>query len=471
MSLQSAARSAPARVACLTSLAALVLAGCSTESVGTTVSGPVQPGDEPNAFHASADDLQKHGYVEEEFFVDGSADGTGSPDGASSVEPYKTRLLVRRPADPDRFNGTVVVEWQNVTLGFDFEVGWPMFSDLMMRDGYVWVGATVQPIGVNFLRTWDSARYGSLAHPGIPPVLPEPAGASGFVVIRGDTYSDAIFTQVGDLLRQPGTVDPLGGLKAQRVLAYGLSQSAGRLTTYINNLPAGDRTYDGYYLHVGPGRVRDDLDVPVFGLNSENELLRYYEIRRPDSAYYRYWEVPGSGHVPRLASDTLAAQTERDGAGWNPACDFGPAVVSIEYASRAALHHLNEWVKGGTEPPRAPFVDVDAAAAESNGEGAQPTIRRDEFLNALGGVRLPHMEAPTGRHVGTGTPDACRLIPGYAPFDAATLASMYPTRESYVSKVESAAAEAVKAGFLLPEDATTIRAEAYASADEALDRR
>jgi hypothetical protein len=454
----------PRRSILVASFAAVILLGGSTASAGATVSGPVRPGNKPNAFHAAVDDLKSRGYIEEEFFIEGTTEGKSTPEGALSTPPYKTRLLVRRPADPRRFNGTVVVEWQNVTLGFDFEVGWPMFGELMMREGYAWVGATVQPVGVNFLRTWDPARYGSLAHPGIPPVMPRPAGESGFVVIPGETFSYGIFTEVGIALRRPGQVDPLGGLKVQRVLAYGLSQSAGRLTTYINERPAKDRTYDGYYLHVGPGRVRDDLDFPVFGLNSENEMPRYYQIRKPDSAFYRYWEVPGSGHVPRLASDVLNKQTQRDGAGWAPVCDFGPAVVSIEYASRAALHHLNEWVKSGKQPPQAPFADFDPGRAPANGDAAQPAIRRDKFLNGLGGVRLPHIEVPTGRHIGTGTPPACRLIPGYAPFDAATLASLYPTHESYVSKVKSAAAAAIKAGFLLPADAKAIEAEAAASA-------
>ena len=191
------------------SFVAVTLAASPTISTAATVTGPVRPGIQPNAFHASVDDLQKRGYIEQEFFIEGTVKGRSKPDEAPLVKPYKTRILVRRPADPREFNGTVVVEWQNVTLGYDFEVGWPMFSDLMMRDGYAWVGVTAQPIGVNFLRTWDPVRYGSLAHPGIPSVLPR-TGESGFVVIRGETYSDAIFTDLGVVLQQPGAIDPLG---------------------------------------------------------------------------------------------------------------------------------------------------------------------------------------------------------------------------------------------------------------------
>lgn len=431
-----------------------------------TISGPVTTlGARPNAFHATVDDLKSHGYIEQEFLMDGTAKGRARPDEAVSAAPYRTRMLVRRPVDPKKFNGTVVVEWSNVTLGYDLEVGWPILSDLMMREGYAWVGITNQPVGIRFLQQWDPQRYEGLKHPAIPAVMPKPASPSGFVVITGESYSDAIYTQLGVSLRHPGAVDPLGGLKPQRLLSWGLSQSAGRLTTYINNLPKKDRTYDGYFLFVGPGKLRDDLDVPVFGVNSENEMMRYFPNRRPDSAVYRYWEVPGSGHVPRLSDDTLQAQNRRDGATWPRTCDFGPAVVSIEYASRAALHHLNEWVKTGKEPPHAPFATIEAEKPSTmHGEPGPVAIVRDKSQNALGGIRLPHMEAPTGRHVGSGTPQPmCTLTPGFAPFDAAKLTTLYPTHDAYVSKVQTAAANAVKAGFLLPIDAKAIIAEAAAS--------
>ena len=42
---------------------------------------------------------------------------------ASSV-PYRTRVIVRRPVSADDFNGTVLVEWQNVTAGYDLDALW-----------------------------------------------------------------------------------------------------------------------------------------------------------------------------------------------------------------------------------------------------------------------------------------------------------------------------------------------------------
>ena len=73
----------------------------------------------------------RYGYVEEEFFLDGTATryrmvGGAEParDGRWDVEPaseapYRTRIVVLRPDDPATFNGTVLVCWNNVTAGYD----------------------------------------------------------------------------------------------------------------------------------------------------------------------------------------------------------------------------------------------------------------------------------------------------------------------------------------------------------------
>src|SRR5215510_12935530 len=37
----------------------------------------------------------------------------------SSGHPYKSRIIVRRPTSRARFNGTVLVEWVNVTSGYN----------------------------------------------------------------------------------------------------------------------------------------------------------------------------------------------------------------------------------------------------------------------------------------------------------------------------------------------------------------
>ena len=86
------------------------------------VTGPIAataiPGDPSHnyIFFATNHELATNGYVEEEFFVEGTASsftptGPLSADGHWTVQPtasapFRTRILVRRPRSADTFNGT-----------------------------------------------------------------------------------------------------------------------------------------------------------------------------------------------------------------------------------------------------------------------------------------------------------------------------------------------------------------------------
>src|SRR3546814_9906957 len=93
------------------------------------VTGPISGGRRNRIFGAHAGDLAAHGYVEEEYLLSGAAAryaviGAQTPDGRWTLKPgerrpFATRLLVRRPRDLKRFNGTLLVEWLNVSLGFE----------------------------------------------------------------------------------------------------------------------------------------------------------------------------------------------------------------------------------------------------------------------------------------------------------------------------------------------------------------
>ncbi len=75
---------------------------------------------------ASRRSLSTYGYEEKEYFASGTASAfkakSEPSDGKWSSRPtttasYRTRIIVRRPADAAKFNGTVVVEWMNVSAG------------------------------------------------------------------------------------------------------------------------------------------------------------------------------------------------------------------------------------------------------------------------------------------------------------------------------------------------------------------
>jgi hypothetical protein len=95
------------------------------------VEGLITGGTRGRPFAASTLDIEKLGYVEEEYLLSGTAtgfhdvdDSFSRRDGLWTVEPaaqseFCTRLLVYRPKDPKAFNGTVVLLWNNVTAGYD----------------------------------------------------------------------------------------------------------------------------------------------------------------------------------------------------------------------------------------------------------------------------------------------------------------------------------------------------------------
>ncbi|MSZ24739.1 MAG: hypothetical protein F2607_06335, partial [Actinobacteria bacterium] len=95
---------------------------------------------------AASGDLAAAGYEQSEFFISGTATAYQSAsalsvDGNWNVEPattaaYKTRAIVRRPTDPAKFNGNVIVEWLNVSGGLDAAPDWTYTHVELIREGY-----------------------------------------------------------------------------------------------------------------------------------------------------------------------------------------------------------------------------------------------------------------------------------------------------------------------------------------------
>ena len=80
-------------------------------------------------------------------------------------EPSSRRRGLQDPRDRPRpnpaerdFSGTVLVEWQNVTAGYDLDA----LEPTSLREGYAWVGVSAQRVGVDQLRGWSPTRYGGL---------------------------------------------------------------------------------------------------------------------------------------------------------------------------------------------------------------------------------------------------------------------------------------------------------------------
>lgn len=414
------------------------------------VSGPIPgspPGDpsspvleETYPFFSTWVDLESAGFVEEEYLVTGQADAydtTGELVG--SDVPYQTRIVVRRPTHPRKFNGTVLAEWQNVTAGYDIDALWGY--EHILREGYAWVGISAQRVGVDQLAGWSPTRYGDL----------DVTGTGQFTT---DELSYDIFAQAAKAVSSPGDVDPMGGLDVDTVLAIGGSQSASRMVTYYDFvLPQVETVFDGYAFVVGPAPTRAG-DEPVFQVLSETDVDS--PDRPADTDQFRRWEVAGAGHSGYNGRAYRDPLSERDlGGATEFECDQPPfSRVPLQHVTAAAYDHLTKWVKTGQPPPVADPIEFEADG----------TIARDGLGLARGGIRLSQVEAPTALNTGDNSGASfCLLFGSYVPFDDETLAGLYPSHGRYVAAVARADRANVRDGFVVRADAKQNLTEAIRS--------
>lgn len=427
------------------------------------------------------------GYQQKEYFMSGTAtsydfDKELGVSGDWEVYPnrtagYRTRIVVYRPIDPKRFNGTVVMEWFNVSGGIDAGPDWLQTQTELRRSGYAYVGVSAQSVGVEggggafdiSLKVVDPVRYGSLDHP-------------------GDSYSYDIFSQAGQAVLRPTGMDPLEGLKPKRLIAVGQSQSAARLVTYHNAVHPLVDVFDAFLIHsrgaagaplaqfteegrVGlypatPTLLRVDQPEPVITLQGETDLFRLGSIdaRQPDTANLRLWEVAGSAHSDIYTTlkspldkggDPVMADVTEEAEVRPPfiECAFPANDGPMHWVAKAAIDNLDQAIRGGHKIPRAARLAT--------------MLREDEFIlddhgNATGGVRTPYVDAPVAILSGEGQPGSafCDLFGRTTLFGDDELRELYPTRDSYVEAIRATTDSAVAAGFLLAADGDLIKQRA-----------
>jgi len=451
-------------------------------------------------------DLGQVGYTLEEFYLGGTATsfepvGGFGADGRWQVTPVRrapfvTRLVVCRPSDPSAFTGTVILEWLNVSPGFDAPAHWILTHRQVVRAGWAWVGVSAQRAGIEggsifestgtepdegrltlpALKASDPARYGGLSHP-------------------GDAFSFDIFSQAARAARGGGILGPLA---AEYVLASGQSQSAIHLVTYVNAVAPtvppeaacdgyliGSRAgmapslagWDGHVRTEGPDgvRIRPDRRAPVLTVQTETDItgvLAGVSARQPDDDSFRWWEIAGaahadtyvlggagfsdSGYLPPAELARLTAPTDKP---LGIAC---PAPVNSglqhHYVAQAAIAHLDRWARGGPPPPSAPWLETDP--------DDQMRLLTDDSGIARGGIRTGWVDAPTSVLSGL-APDGAAgfsvLLGTTRVFDDAELARRYPGGPGdYAAAFRGVTDRAVADGFVLAEDADEIVAVAAA---------
>jgi hypothetical protein len=475
-------------------MAAMTVALLAASPADAGVEGPIAGA--PSLLGTTSFNLADVGYQQSEFFVSGSANSYTNTkplttDGKWSVKVvdqanFKTRIVVYRPTDSAKFNGTVVVEWFNISSGGDASSEWIMAHTELIRKGYAWVGVTAQKGaidggGINYvglplqLKAINPPRYSSLVHP-------------------GDKYSYDIFSQAAKAVLKPeaSAPNPLNGLQVKRAIAAGESQSADFLITYMNAIAPSAKLFNGYLVHsrfhgsadisspqtMGSSinfvsrpivQIRNDLGVPALLLQTETDLtvLGSLPDRQPDSANVKSWEIAGTGHADYYVSKSggsdlgnnpnIVAITEDNSpipglVTCGQPINAGPQ----HFVANAAIAALDNWVRNGWAPASADCIQFSGNPAK---------IVRDSLGNAKGGIRTSYVDAPIATLSGEGQTGGtfCSLFGSTHLLSSTQLMSLYPNHATYVFAVNNSVNYAIFKGFLLPADGDLIKTWAQAS--------
>ena len=229
------------------------------------------------------------------------------------------------------------------------------------------------------LKSSDPARYGPLSDP-------------------GDSYSYDIFSQAGQAVWD-SSAQLLGGLTPQHVMAMGESQSADRLTTYIDAVAPVVNVYNGYLVHSRIGspsslsqspqppvtvptsvQFRSDISTPVFEFETETDVsgTTLYD-RQPNTNQFRLWEVPGGSHFDYYGlfvgptdtgngqgaiSNLAAMQSPPSTISGLGTCTTPINTSGTHWVLNAAVWWLNRWVVNGLAPPIPPLLQVTTTPGE-----------------------------------------------------------------------------------------------------------
>lgn len=370
--------------------------------------------------------LDAYKYQLTEYFVSGTANG----------QPYKTRLVVRRPANGRAFSGLVLAESMHSSGSahmFEFT------SSYTMASGHAAIEIlTTSP--AQFVQM-NQARYQDLQ--------------------VGGGQASEILAQVGALVR---TGKPLGGLAVRKMVLSGTSMSAGTLIGYLQahrvlRTPDMHNIYDGFY-PTSNGALIPEVDVPVLHMPTMLEASAANITDRADSdepgKQYRLYEVAGMAHIDTRDSVRLKP---------NP-CTQPLSTFPHQAYVAMGLHHLLQWVDKGIVPPRAERIVRDN---DEQNDGSRMAL--DEHGNPKGGIRTPYVDLPIAKYglrppaitpvipnasayVAAGGQQAatqmCGLSGTQIPMDAAALKAKYQTPKAYAAQFEKRARELEKAGWSLP---------------------
>jgi hypothetical protein len=379
------------------------------------------------------DDLAHFNYITKEYFVSGTSNG----------QPYKTRIVIRKPSDNSKFNGLILAESMHPS-GNPWMFHFTHVYD--MSNGVVGVEIlTTTPAG---LAAANSERYKDL-------VVPNGA-------------ANEIIAQVGALIKSNRPDNPLAGLPIRKMILTGSSASAGVAFNYLANAHMIQRLdgmkpiFDGF-MPTSANQTIPPIDVPTILVPTQRETFQGNGTTQKDSdlagSQLRVFEFAGMAHID-----------SRDAAAYFPdPCKMPISRFPMAVYMSVALDHLFKWVDKGVAPPHGDRFYVDL-----NPDNDSSMFALDEFGNVKGGIRTTYVDVPVrsyrtpnqgadppipnphpfiaARRVGGANPDdqLCGLANYEVPLSAAQLRKLYKDKKEYETKVQQSYDALVKQGWALP---------------------
>jgi hypothetical protein len=411
----------------------------------------------------SAAALASRGYVEEEYFISGSADAF-DPDGVRLAREvaFTTRFLVRRPLDAERSSGSVFLDPLHMIN--EMPASWSS-AEWLMANGHAWVGATVHNSsfgrlygfdgGLAALQQADGDRYGSLHLEEFdrPPRLHSYVGPAGTDSIALRWSMEMAHPQghpiMGAVARALKARPLLGERPAERIYACGVSQTGNFWRTFLDHgwhevtaEAEGGPAIAAYVIIVGPPPAHRPSDAILVNVLSEAEvvgtIIQVRAVAAEDS------------EMPKVRGIELAGAPHTLTQLGNAGSDEGHRHTDLPYETflRAVYANLDNWVRGGPSMPHVPRILRNAGAIDG--------LARDEHGNALGGLRAPWLEAPRAQYL-----PRCPCSPtmGEAiPFADEVLANLYPTDAAHARQWDRAVQRLVEDRLLLAQDAERLTA-------------
>ena len=426
-------------------------------------------------------DISEYGYIEKEFFIYGNANvynlyPNDVPYVVSSDNPYCTRLLVRYP-DPAKkeFSGNVVFDILNASSAIDLEDFWRRGWDYIMESGDAYVGITSQSGAAAALRVFDPERYADIYWT-----------ADG---VEEDSLFFDMLTQMGHLLREePELIFP-DSFDIRNIILTGQSWSGDYINTYLSvfydYFNAEGSVFDAYLAIVNPaetfiatgvaGPVRSYIttDEPYISIMSQGEhyfgsygswYLDFEYTRMPDTETTRFYEVAGAGHSdPTSPIIPNSSEIEKGNGAGRPPKEYNypeqPSDLQLDEIIRGAMDNLKIWLDEGIPAPAADSRWLEYRTVVDPFVGAMPECVFDENGNAIGGIRMPQMEAPLATYKPFRN-DSSTTDGSMIPFSAEKINELYPAGyEEYKAAFNKAALRLYEDRFITLDDYNALVAD------------